>query len=145
LIRTAREVNDSKPQHVIAEVLTQATQFNRTFNRLPTIACLGLAYKADVDDFRESPSIDVVKGLKNQYPGSVLACDPYCSTASIGGVELVDLKNAVTDAEILVLLTDHKQFLKLSPLLLSGKIIIDPRGLWQHIRPTLNKVDTQAA
>ena len=145
LIRTAREVNDSKPQHVIAEVLTQATQFNRTFNRLPTIACLGLAYKADVDDFRESPSIDVVKGLKNQYPGSVLACDPYCSTASIGGVELVDLKNAVTDAEILVLLTDHKQFLKLSPLLLSRKIIIDPRGLWQHIRPTFNKVDTQAA
>ena len=145
LIRTAREVNDSKPQHVIAEVLSQATQFNRTFSRLPTIACLGLAYKADVDDFRESPSVDVVQGLKNQYPGSVLACDPYCSDASIGGIELVDLENAVTDAEIIVLLTDHKQFLKLSPHLLSGKIIIDPRGLWQHIRPKLDKVDTQAA
>ena len=145
LIRTAREVNDSKPKHVIAEVLSRARQFSETFNRLPTIACLGLAYKADVDDFRESPSIDVVKGLKNQYSGSVLACDPYSSTDDIDGIELVDLQNAVTHADIVVLLTDHKQFLKLSHDLLAQKIIIDPRGLWQQIAPVIDQVTGQAA
>ena len=145
LIRTAREVNDSKPKHVIAEVLSRAHQFSETFNRLPTIACLGLAYKADVDDFRESPSIDVVKGLKNQYSGSVLACDPYSSTDDIDGIELVDLQNAVTHADIVVLLTDHKQFLKLSHDLLAQKIIIDPRGLWQQIAPVIDQVAGQAA
>jgi UDP-N-acetyl-D-mannosaminuronic acid dehydrogenase len=145
LIRTAREVNDSKPKHVIAEVLSRAHQFSETFNHLPTIACLGLAYKADVDDFRESPSIDVVKGLKNQYSGSVLACDPYSSTDDIDGIELVDLQNAVTHADIVVLLTDHKQFLKLSHDLLAQKIIIDPRGLWQQIVPVIDQVAGQAA
>ena len=145
LIRTAREVNDSKPKHVITEVLSRAHQFSETFNRLPTIACLGLAYKADVDDFRESPSIDVVKGLKNQYSGLVLACDPYSNTDNIGDIELVDLQNATSNADIVVLLTDHKQFLKLSPRLLAQKILIDPRGLWQQIAPAIDKVASQAA
>ena len=145
LIRTAREVNDSKPKHVIAEVLSQAKQFEKSFHRLPTVACLGLAYKADVDDFRESPSIDVVKGLKNQYSGTVLACDPYCSTSNIGDIEVVDLQTALNDAEFIVLLTDHKQFLKLSPDLLSQKFIIDPRGLWQNIEPASDQVASQAA
>src|SRR5210317_2063668 len=59
LIRTAREVNDAKPQWVINRVKAKAARF-----REPVIGCLGLAFKADVDDLRESPAYSIVQTLE---------------------------------------------------------------------------------
>ena len=71
LIRTAREVNDGKPDWVLAKVREKAARFSR-----PTIACLGLAFKADVDDLRESPALHIVARLREADLGELLVCEP---------------------------------------------------------------------
>ena len=73
LIRTAREVNDHKPHHVADQVIAKAQRF-----RSPSIACLGLTFKANVDDIRESPAIDVVSLIANALPeAEIMVADPY--------------------------------------------------------------------
>ena len=89
LIRTAREVNDAKPHHVIERVKICAERF-----RSPVIACLGLAFKADVDDMRESPAMDIVQHLASEKVGRVIVVEPHISelpTALKGQVELASL------------------------------------------------------
>src|SRR5690606_18595469 len=73
LIRTAREVNDHKPHHVADQVIAKARRFVS-----PSIACLGLTFKANVDDVRESPAIEVVSLIANALPEiEIMVCDPY--------------------------------------------------------------------
>ncbi len=129
LIRTARTVNDMKPHFVVQQVLEAAKQFDN-----PSIGCLGLAYKADVDDFRESPSLRIFKELVYNNIGKVLGCDPYVKSNSIFGQVLIALPEVLKEADILVLLTDHHIFRELSVNDLQGKTIIDPRGAWTSIR-----------
>ena len=71
LIHTARRVNQSKPQHVVDRVVRLSSALAH-----PVIGCLGLTYKADVDDLRESPSVEVVRELKQRNVGDLLVCDP---------------------------------------------------------------------
>ncbi|MEZ6070295.1 MAG: UDP-N-acetyl-D-mannosamine dehydrogenase [Pirellulales bacterium] len=71
LIRMAREVNDRKPHFLVEHIKKLASQFNS-----PVIGCLGLAYKADVDDLRESPSLEITRDLI-AAGHRVMACDPY--------------------------------------------------------------------
>jgi UDP-N-acetyl-D-mannosaminuronic acid dehydrogenase len=126
LMRTAREVNDSKPHHVVAQVI-QATQGITQ----PVVACLGLAFKANIDDLRESPSVEITaelaqKGLK------VLAVEPHVEKlpASLEGkVELTDLTSALNQAHVIVLLVDHQAFGSLTLAQLAGKKLIDTRGM----------------
>jgi UDP-N-acetyl-D-mannosaminuronic acid dehydrogenase len=132
LIRTAREVNDGKPHHVIAKVRDAASKWAN-----PIIACLGLAFKADVDDLRESPSLEIVEHLANDRIGKILAVEPHVSALpkSLAGldpeVELVSLDEAITRADIVLLLVNHAAFAAVDRARLSGKVIIDTRGLWQ--------------
>jgi len=122
LIRTAREVNDDKPTWVIDKVKAKANRFKE-----PTIACLGLAFKADVDDLRQSPAIDIVKSLQVQEIGRLLVCEP--NIASHPDFPLASLNDAITQADIILLLVDHKEFKALNPHRLQDKIIIDTRGV----------------
>ena len=122
LMRTAREVNDTKPEWVIDKVKRKAEKFKR-----PVIACLGLSFKADVDDLRESPALDIVLSLKKQDVGDLIICEPNLSAHS--EFELVSLSQAITDADIVLLLVDHKPFKRLSAAQLSDKIVIDTRGI----------------
>ena len=71
LIRTAREVNDHKPEWVLERIRQKAGKFKE-----PVIACLGLAFKADVDDLRESPACGIVSRLRQENIGRVLVCEP---------------------------------------------------------------------
>ena len=71
LIRTAREVNDYKPSWVIDKVKRSADKFKH-----PVIGCLGLAFKADVDDLRESPAMSIVRQLINDNVGEILIAEP---------------------------------------------------------------------
>ena len=123
LIRTAREVNDSKPEWVIDKVKAKADRFKH-----PTIACLGLAFKADVDDLRQSPAIDIVRGLAKDQVGRLLVCEPNIQEHA--EFELTPLGDAVAAADIILLLVDHKEFKTLNPHRLQDKIIIDTRGIF---------------
>ena len=129
LIRTAREVNDAKPHHVIQRVKTCAEKF-----RSPVIACLGLAFKADVDDLRESPAMDIVQHLSAENVGRVIVVEPHIfelPTALKGQVELSTFEAAVAAADVVVLLVNHQEFLAFDRRNLDGKVVIDTRGVWR--------------
>ena len=126
LMRTAREVNDAKPHHVADHIAELAKQFSN-----PVIGCLGLTYKADVDDLRESPSLEIVEDLQKRSVGTVMACDPYISSERFTDFPLHSLDDTVARSQILVLLTDHKQFLSIPKKTLQEKVIVDTRGVWR--------------
>lgn len=121
LMRTAREVNEHKVEWVCAKVKEKADRFKN-----PTIACLGLTFKADVDDVRESPSLRIFEALREQNNGRVIAADPFVRN---GLAELLlPAEMAIKEADIVVLLVDHRQFRKLKLEDFKDKILIDTRG-----------------
>lgn len=129
LIRTARQVNDAKPTFVIEQVVQRAQRF-----KSPVIACLGLAFKADVDDLRESPALAIVEQLAEQAVGELVVVEPHVASlpASLEDkTRLVDAETAVRAADIVLLLVDHREFKSLSPSLLRERVVIDTRGCWR--------------
>lgn len=134
LIRTAREVNDSKPHWVVEKVML-AVEEKRAQSTDVTVACLGLAFKANVDDLRESPALEIVETLANRINADrLLVVEPYVQSlpASLEGkAEFVALEIALALADVIVLLVDHRQFKLADCALLAGKHIIDTRGFWQ--------------
>ena len=132
LIRTAREVNDAKPRHVIEHVIERAERF-----KAPRIACLGLAFKADTDDLRESPALDIARALAERGAGSLSVVEPNVDAlpANLSGhvnVQLVtDVHEALDQADIVLALVAHREFRDVSRERLAGKIVIDTCGLWR--------------
>lgn len=126
LIRTAREVNDDKPHHVVEQISKLAEQFST-----PRIGCLGLTYKADVDDLRESPSLEIVRDLIGRKVGEVLACDPYISSERFDEFPLYPLADVLARSQVLVLLTDHRHFRDIPRRVLQEKVVVDTRGTWR--------------
>jgi UDP-N-acetyl-D-mannosaminuronic acid dehydrogenase len=123
LIRTAREVNDAKPDWVIEKVRAKAERFKD-----PVIGCLGLTFKANIDDLRESPSMDIVKMLIKSGIGTVMACDPNVSKDK-APFPLHDLKDVLKKADILLLLVDHHEFTEIDPQVIKDKVVIDTKGV----------------
>ncbi|WP_281629747.1 UDP-N-acetyl-D-mannosamine dehydrogenase VpsB [Vibrio sp. St2] len=128
VIAMAREVNDGKPLWVIDQVKQAADEFKK-----PVIACLGLAFKADIDDLRESPALDITTQLANENVGQVIAVEPNISSLPENlvkaGVEFMDLERALEVANVVVVLVDHKQFKAADKLAFSKKVVIDTRGV----------------
>ncbi|SAK50350.1 nucleotide sugar dehydrogenase [Caballeronia pedi] len=128
LIRTARVVNDSKPHWVIERVERAAKRFKE-----PVIACLGLAFKANIDDLRESPAVEIVAALADKRSAGIVVVEPNISELPEklrGKVELRDLANAISVADIVVLLVEHREFKGLDSNRLQSKVLIDTRGVF---------------
>lgn len=136
LIRTAREVNDRKPQWVLDKVKVAIAEFLQANPQKSasdvTLACFGLAFKPDIDDLRESPALEITSHLAQLHPGAVWAVEPYIKTLPLGLASCISLKTAdeaLAGADILVLLVDHKEFLSVSPGVFRGKILVDTRNI----------------
>jgi len=129
LIRTARVVNDSKPEYVIDQVVKAAASLKE-----PVIACFGLAFKANIDDLRESPSVEIVKRLADRGIGRVVAVEPHIQElpAKLAGVELIGLEDALQNADIIVLLVDHEAFRNAVGRQRAETVVIDTRGFFQN-------------
>jgi nucleotide sugar dehydrogenase len=130
LIRVAREVNDSKP-HVVMEKVYEAVRMTEN----PKVACLGLAFKPDIDDLRESPSLQIAERLAAGTLDELLVVEPNIHTlpaclADKKNVRLVSVEEAMRDANIILLLVDHKEFKAMDRSLLNGKTVIDTRGIF---------------
>lgn len=133
LIQEARAVNDSQPAHV-------AASFKRILGGLEgrRIAALGMSYKANVDDLRESPAIDVVQHLIAEG-AEISIYEPYVLDMQVEGAKTTaDLKAVLKDADALILLVDHQEFVKLDPSevarLMPGRVAFDTRGVWEPQR-----------
>ncbi|WP_168736138.1 UDP-N-acetyl-D-mannosamine dehydrogenase [Burkholderia sp. Tr-862] len=136
LIRQAREVNDSKPLWVIDKVraavdsLCEAGKPRRDIR----IACFGLAFKPNIDDLRESPSLDIAHKLADAYPEQVLVVEPHIDAMpeklELGGARLMDLDSALARADVLVMLVDHAQFKAMKPTLRETQRLVDTKGIW---------------
>ena len=122
LIRTARGVNERKPDWILERALRHAERFKD-----PVIACLGLAYKPNVDDMRESPAIDIARGSKDSGKAALRVCEPYLE--SHDDFALVDHDTALHDADIVLILVAHDDFRRIPRKSFEEKIIIDACGL----------------
>jgi len=131
VMRAARGVNDRKPQHVFTKVKAAAERL-----RDPVIACLGLSYKADIDDLRASPALEIVEMLARDSVGELLVVEPNlkqlpAALRDFSCVKPSELRQALHRADIILLLVDHRQFRRIDPEILKPKITIDTRGVWR--------------
>ena len=122
LIRTSREVNEAKPHWVVDRVVANAEKF-----KSPCIACLGLAYKPDIDDLRESPAVEIVQQLQERGIGELKIVEP--NLESHDKFALTSLDEALDAADIVLILVGHKSFLSIPNSKLAEKIIVDTCGV----------------
>lgn len=127
IIRTAREVNNSKPEIVIEKVVKMASKLKH-----PVIGCMGLSYKPDIDDLRESPAKYIVESLVKKQVGDVLVCEPNVEKVKNPAITLVNCDTLLKKADIIVALVAHKEFRQLDPHLLKEKMVVDVCGIWQN-------------
>ena len=132
MIRLAREINNGKPQYVVNQVRALADQFKK-----PVIACFGLAFKADIDDLRESPAMDICEAIAEQGIGEVLAVEPNIKELPDRllnkGVTLLGVNEALERANTIVILVDHKPFIRIPKEKFSTKMVVDTRGLLSRV------------
>ena len=107
LIKTAREVNNYKMQWVVEKIKNAALKFELESGKKPKIACMGLAFKPDIDDLRESPAVLVARDLM-QAEFDILAVEP--NIKSHKDFEIINYKKAIDIADIVVFLVAHKEF-----------------------------------
>lgn len=134
IIKMARDVNDGKPEWVIKKV-------KEALDGKPAavVAALGIAFKNDIDDLRESPSLNIVKQLGQENPQlDIRVVEPNVnalpdSLAAIPNVSQQDLDTAIAEADLILLLVNHKEFVALDTTKLQGKTVIDTKGIWRNL------------
>ena len=132
IIRAAREINDGKPDWVLEQV--EAALGDKSHG---VVAALGIAFKRDIDDLRESPSLDIVKQLGSRNSNlDIRVVEPNvaelpASLKELENVKKESLVEAISAAGVVLLLVDHTEFASLDRKLLEGKTVIDTRGLWR--------------
>ncbi|MDB5680805.1 MAG: UDP-N-acetyl-D-mannosamine dehydrogenase [Sphingomonas bacterium] len=129
LIRTAREVNDGKTDHVIA----QASAMIAAIPGVP-VACLGLAFKANIDDFRESPALKVAVALAERFGAQIRIVEPYADILppafETTGATLTDIDTAIETCGAMIVLVDHDVFKSVPLEERADKAVLDTRGIW---------------
>jgi UDP-N-acetyl-D-mannosaminuronic acid dehydrogenase len=131
LTAVARAVNDHMPAHTADQIVATSRRF-----RDPRIACLGLSFKADVGDVRESPAVDITARIAAALPDvKILAVEPHLASLpgrldDLGNVVLADVEHAIAESDVIALLVDHSCFRVIKKTQLAGKVVYDTRGAW---------------
>ena len=136
LIHTARVINDGKPDWVVGKIREEVANVvlensERKASEV-TIACLGLAFKADIDDLRESPALGIANKLADNLPCDLRVVEPNIISlppSLVDKAELATVEEALAAADVVVILVDHAQFKKVDPVKFAGKRVVDTRGL----------------
>lgn len=142
LIRTAREVNDAKPEWVFEKVVSAL----ETLPSTAEVSVLGLAFKANIDDLRESPAIEIAAHLAEALQDRrINVAEPHVEElpkqlVNRSNVELVSIEDSIQRSDVVVVLVDHDDVKAVAPELLSGKIVIDTRGALNLDQEIVNAV-----
>lgn len=129
LIRAAREINDHKPHWLAAQIVQHADRF-----KSPVVGCFGIAYKPDVEDVRESPSLEIVKLLAKEQNIRVVVCDPMVKEPpeelrGLNTVSFAAIDETCQAADIVAFLVGHRQFSRMPPNRFLNKVVVDAIGL----------------
>ena len=119
LMKTAREVNNTKPHWIVERI----EEVSASLGGAPVIACMGAAYKPDIDDIRESPALEIIHSLQERHPGKIVVVEPNID--ALKGVEQVSVDEALERADIMVFLVAHTPFKRLSQSQLCGFLVMD--------------------
>ncbi|MBP2233688.1 UDP-N-acetyl-D-mannosaminuronic acid dehydrogenase [Sinorhizobium kostiense] len=138
LIRTARLVNDEKPNWVERKILDAVFAVEQVKGRgSAIIACVGLAFKANIDDLRESPSLEITTRLAQRFTNRVIAVEPNIEELpedlAALGVRLEDQDTALEQADVVAVLVDHREFIEQVPEIREGVAVIDTKGIWRRL------------
>ncbi|MDH7974638.1 UDP-N-acetyl-D-mannosamine dehydrogenase [Sphingomonas sp. AR_OL41] len=129
LIRTAREVNDAKVDYVIERAAAMIAA-----NPAMQVACLGLAFKANIDDFRESPALKVAAALAARFGERIHVVEPYAETLPRDfdgtGARMTDIDSAIERCGAMIVLVDHDVFKSVPLDERADKLVYDTRGIW---------------
>lgn len=121
IIRASRNVNDLKPKWVVDKV-------SSCLGKGECVACLGMSYKQDIDDIRESPSIKIANDLRDRFGKErVLVCDPYLE--NLDGHDLVSLEESIEKCDLILFCVPHKQFKNIDKKIIQKKKILDLCGV----------------
>ena len=124
LIQTSRNVNNKKTEWSISKITKTIQDFEKVNHYIPKVGCLGLTFKPDIDDIRESPAIKIVNYLSKNY-SEILIADP--NVDSLKGFDLLCYENLIKESDIVIILVAHKEFKNCDYI---GKQIIDLCGLF---------------
>jgi UDP-N-acetyl-D-mannosaminuronic acid dehydrogenase len=125
LIPAARAVDAAKRETVLEAASAVCAEGER-------LICLGLAFKADVDDLRESPALEIAAELARRHPGQVVLVEPHLRSAPAGvDAPLVPLEEALAGPGALLVLTDHAAFRRIPRAQRVGRRILDTRGIFR--------------
>lgn len=130
LIRTAREVNDAKPEWVIEQAKAALAGLPESAE----LSVLGLAFKANIDDLRESPAIEIAAHLADALPNRRLnVAEPHIGAlpgklANRRNVEFLSVEESIQRSEVVLVLVDHDAVKEVGAEALDGKVLIDTRG-----------------
>jgi len=129
LIRTAREVNDAKVDYVIERAAALVAGHPGM-----KVACLGLAFKANIDDFRESPALKVAAALAARFGDRIHVVEPYADRLPKefdgSGAKLTDIDTAIESCGAMIVLVDHDVFKSVPLDERATKLVYDTRGIW---------------
>ncbi len=126
LINKARNINDYKSDWCVEKIINECHKFKEKQGRWPIVACMGLAFKPDIDDLRESPAKYITQELlKGSNSNEVLVVEPNIKEHSV--FKLTDFKEAYEKSDIVAFLVAHKEFKTLAKI--EGKIILDFCGV----------------
>lgn len=137
IIRMAREVNDGKPYWVLDKVKAAVADCLTDSGKRAAevkIACFGLAFKPDIDDLRESPALEITHMIADWHAGQTLAVEPnvhQLPAILADKVTLLDTAPALEQADVIVMLVDHRQFKAIAPEKVKQQWIIDTKGVWR--------------
>jgi UDP-N-acetylglucosamine 2-epimerase (non-hydrolysing) len=133
LLQSARDINDKKPLQVIAAVCSAVEAFEKQYgNKFCTVAVMGLTYKADVDDLRESPALIIAKRLQEYADIKLLVCEPHVRREKLEplfGTACKSATEAIEQADIVLFLVPHTRFKALDKKILYNKKVMDVCGL----------------
>ena len=139
LIKTAREVNDQKPEWVIEKILDEINQWKEESEQPPTVVLFGITFKPNIDDIRESPALKVLEGVCDEAiaDAKVRVVDPFVKRESLRDVKLINLAEGLRIADIAVMLVAHDQFKNHLP---ETDRRIDTKGIWSSGGVTVRRV-----